>query len=241
MKPLNAKPEPLPAARTRTESLRLKLEDEILTRRIGPGQKLDEEELARRFGLSRTPVREALKAMTSSGLVETRPHQGVFVAVLTGRLIAEMTETMAALETICAELAARRHTIGDRTRILTAQEACEQTASRGDPGAFYTANVAFHEAIYRASGNEFLGHQTRSLRQRLEPYRRRVSYHPGLIAKSNGEHRRIVAAIFAMDEAAANQAMRQHLEALRDTIATLVDPEAAGVPARRRPAPAAEA
>src|SRR4051794_37742517 len=90
--------EKLPAAQTRTESLRLKLEEEILGGRMKPGQKLDEEELAARFGMSRTPVREALKAIAASGLIEIRPHQGAYIAVLSARGIIEMVELMAVLE-----------------------------------------------------------------------------------------------------------------------------------------------
>lgn len=213
----------MPAARTRTESLRLKLEEEILTRALRPGSKLDEEELAERFGLSRTPVREALKALTSSGLVEIRPHQGAFVAVLTPRVIIEMVEMMSVLEVSCAEMAARRHSAADRENLTRAQNLCESPQSMKDPGSFYAANIGFHEAIYHASGNVFLATQTQALRQRLEPYRRQIAYHPGLIEKANREHRLIVEAILAMNETAAGQAMRSHLGALKDTIATMIE------------------
>ncbi|WP_158807031.1 GntR family transcriptional regulator [Beijerinckia sp. L45] len=214
----------MPAARTRAESLRLKLEEDILARRFIPGEKLDEEALGERFGLSRTPVREALKALTSGGLVEIRPHQGAFVATLTARAIVEMVETMAVLERACAAAAARRHTLADRSTILKAQEACEAASSVADPKVFYKANVVFHETIYRSSQNAFLALQARSLRQRLEPYRRQIASHPGMIERSNVEHRRIIAAVFAMDESAADAAMTNHLTALQDTIASMIEP-----------------
>lgn len=215
--------EAMPAARTRTESLRLKLEEEILTRTLPPGSKLDEEGIAARFGLSRTPVREALNALTSSGLVEIRPHQGAFVAVLTPRVIIEMVEMMTVLEVSCAEMAARRHSARDRENLLKAQKMCEDPRSLKDPVGFYAANIRFHEAVYHASGNEFLAAQTQALRQRLEPYRRQIAYHPGLIEKANREHGLIVEAILSMNETAAGQAMRSHLGALKDTIATLIE------------------
>ena len=229
-----AKIEPMPAAGTRAESLRLKLEEEILNRRLPPGLKLDEEEIARRFGLSRTPVREALKGLTSSGLVEIRPHQGAYVATLTLRTIIEMVELMTVLEASCAGLAARRHEIADQSRIKSAQALCESRRCLSDPGAFYDANVAFHEAIYRASHNEFLSAQTRALHQRLEPYRRLVAYRPGAIARANAEHREIAEAIFTADGRRAEEVMRGHLRTLQDSIVSMVDALATSPPARKR-------
>lgn len=213
----------LPAAATRTESLRLKLEEEILSGILAPGVKLDEEEIAARFEISRTPVREALKALTSTGLVDLRPHQGAYVAVLTLKSIIEMVELMAVLEATCAEFAARRHTQLDRDAIVRAQKECETARSLKDPAAFYEANIVLHDAISRASRNEFLCKQTQQLRQRLEPYRRRISYHTGLIEKSNHEHEEIVDAILAMDSERAREAMREHLATLREDIATMID------------------
>jgi DNA-binding GntR family transcriptional regulator len=215
--------EAMPAARTRAESLRLKLEEEILSRRMLPGQKLDEEELAARFGLSRTPVREALKALTSTGLIELRAHQGAYVAKLTPRSIIEMVEFMSMLEVNCARLAARRHSAADRNAIQQAQNHCERAVRAADPRAFYAANIAFHEAIYRASRNEFLAGQAQALRQRLEPYRRQIVFHHGLIERSVREHGDIVDAILAMKEEQAGIAMRRHLGALQDSIASMVE------------------
>src|SRR3954454_14099479 len=151
--------ERLPAAQTRTESLRLKLEEEILGGRMKPGQKLDEEDLATRFGMSRTPVREALKAIAASGLIEIRPHQGAHVAILSPRVIIEMVEMMVVLEVTCAGFAARRLSSDDRATIEKSLGRCEAAAEKADARGFYRANIAFHEAIYAAGGNEFIACQ----------------------------------------------------------------------------------
>lgn len=211
----------LPAARTRTESLRLQLEQDVLSGKLKPGQKLDEEELAARFGMSRTPVREAIKALSSSGLLEVRQHQGAYVATLTLESITEMIEVMGVIEVACAELAARRHTTADRVAIGAAQSDCERALQVLDPAAFYAANVRFHDAIYGASHNTYLAQQARALRVRLEPYRRQISYHEGSIQKSVREHAAIVAAIFSMEPAATRQAMGLHITALANDIASL--------------------
>ncbi len=224
---------PMPAAATRTEQLRLKLEAEILAGNLRPGEKLDEETIARRFGLSRTPVREAFKALASSGLVEVRPHQGAYVSALTLKNIIEMFEVMIVLESACAELAARRLTLADQRAIRSAQALCDAARDKQSPSDFYQANAKLHEAIYRASHNEFLKSQTLSIRQRLEPYRRQITYHPGLIEKSNEEHKQVVAAIFEMDADAAAQAMRVHLANLRDNVSAMVEAVSAE-PARNR-------
>lgn len=211
----------LPAARTRTESLRLQLERDILSGALKPGQKLDEEELAARFGMSRTPVREAIKALSSTGLLEVRQHQGAYVASLTLEAISEMVEVMSVLEVACAERAARRHTLADRAAIAAAQAACEAALEPLDFDAFYAANVRFHDAVYGASHNAYLVQQARALRVRLEPFRRQVSFHPGTMGKSLREHRAIVEAIFAMDAEGARLAMGGHIAALAGDIAQL--------------------
>ncbi|WP_420992974.1 GntR family transcriptional regulator [Cupriavidus sp. 30B13] len=214
-------PAALPLARTRTESLRLQLEQDIVSGKLRPGQKLDEEEIAARFGLSRTPVREAIKALSSSGLLDVRQHQGAYVAQLTLQSIAEMLEMMGVLEVACAEMAARRHTAADRAAIGAARRECEAAQAGPDPVAFYAANVRFHDAIYSAAHNDYLRQQARALRVRLEPYRRQISYHEGLIQKSVREHADIVEAIFSMDPERARVAMRGHIAALASDIASL--------------------
>jgi DNA-binding GntR family transcriptional regulator len=213
--------EALPAARTRTESLRRKLEAEILSGVLSPGHKLDEGQIAARFGFSRTPVREALKSLMATGLVEVRPHQGAYVASVTLKDLIEMFEVMSLLEASCAGLAARRLTSQDRKNIAKAQEECESRRCLDDPLMFYRANIRFHEAICRAAHNGFLAAQTTALWTRLEPYRLRITYHAGLIEKSNREHRRIMGAIFAMDDEHASAAMTDHLTSLREDAATM--------------------
>jgi DNA-binding GntR family transcriptional regulator len=208
---------------TRAESLRLQLEEDILAGRLRPGERLDETQIAARFGLSRTPVREAFKALASTNLVDLRPHQGAYVATLTLKAVIEIFEVMTILEASCASLAARRHTMKDRESIAHWQEHCESLENTDIPLAFYDANNGLHDAIYRASHNELLISQMFALHQRVDAYRRRVTYHPGLIGKSNREHREIVDAIFCMDEAAAGEAMRRHLATLRDDITAMFE------------------
>lgn len=211
-----AEPARKEVAKTLTDRIRQAVERDIVSGKLGPGTKLDEDSLARRHGASRTPVREALQHLASQGLIELRAHAGAFVATPTVVELAEMFEVMAFLEAACAALAARRHTAEDRGHLAAAHEACAKAARQGDPAAFYTANAHFHDCVYVAAHNAYLGAQTVQLGNRLEPYRREATFHPGLMALTMAEHERILQAILAMDEAVAGTQMRTHLDTLRD-------------------------
>jgi DNA-binding GntR family transcriptional regulator len=204
------------ARTTRSDRIRHAVERDIVSGKLMPGTKLDEDVLAARHGASRTPVREALQQLASQGLIELRPHSGAFVATLTVVELAEMFEAMAFLEAACAALAARRHSAHDRQLLAAAHETCAKAARRNDPEAFYVANAGFHERIYAASHNAYLAAQTVHLRNRLEAYRREATFHTGLMSLTMAEHERIMQAIFDMDEAAAAKQMRSHLDTLRD-------------------------
>jgi DNA-binding GntR family transcriptional regulator len=208
-------------AKTLTDRIRRAVEHDIVSGKLAPGTKLDEDSLATRHGASRTPVREALQHLASQGLIELRAHAGAFVATPTVVELAEMFEAMAFLEAACAALAARRHTAEDRRRLAKAHDVCAKAARQDDPTAFYAANAHFHGCIYAAGHNEYLGAQTVHLGNRLEPYRREATFHPGLMALTMAEHERILSAIFAMDEAAAGAQMRTHLDTLRDDVVSM--------------------
>jgi DNA-binding GntR family transcriptional regulator len=207
---------------TRGLELTTVLEEAILGGELRPGARLDELSLAERYKVSRTPVREALKHLAAAGLVELRPRQGAIVARPTLLSLIEMFETMAVLEGACAGLAARRHTAEDRAAIAAAHDECLAATGAADPDQFYRANVAFHDAIFHAAHNSFLEGQALALRNRLEPYRRQITFHPGRMALSNDEHAKIMGMIFAMDVAAADELMRSHLDTMRDDAAGLV-------------------
>jgi DNA-binding GntR family transcriptional regulator len=210
------------AGETRAERIRGALAREILSGRLAPGARISEEAFSRQFGVSRTPIREALQHLSSEGLVELRPHQGAIVAQLTVSALVEMFELMALLEADCAALAARRCTIADREAMTAAHEACKRAARRKDPRLFYRANEKFHECIYRTAHNRLLEEQVIALRNRLEPYRRETTFHPGLMALSITEHERILGAILSLDEAGARASSHSHIDTLRnDAVAML--------------------
>jgi DNA-binding GntR family transcriptional regulator len=194
-----------------SQRLRDEIENEILTGQLVPGHRLDEVALANRFGVSRTPIREALLQLSAAGLIEMRPRRGALVASVGTERLIEMFEVMAELEELAGRLATRRHTDADTKAILEAHEACRQAAGAGDSDAYYYENERFHYAIYHASHSQFLFEQCSALHRRLKPYRRLQLRVRNRVARSFAEHEQVVAALLAGDGEKASAALRDHV------------------------------
>ena len=200
---------------TRAEELRLQLADEIVRGVLPPGAPLDESDIARRFSVSRTPVREALRQLVVSGLVEARPHRGAVVARPTIERLAGMFEAMAELEAICAGLAAERMTPIERHQLEAVHEELRVLSHAGNPDRFHAVNERFHNSIYVGSQNAYIAEMTLATRVRVQPFRRAQFRNLGRLAKSHAEHDRVVVAIMRGDKAGASSAMRDHIELVR--------------------------
>jgi DNA-binding GntR family transcriptional regulator len=209
-------------SRRRAEGLRQRLEHEIFSGALLPGERLDENGLARRFGVSRTPVREALLQLASAGLVEMRPRQGAVVAAITVQQLLQMFEVMADMEALCAQYAARRMGPDERQTLERAHKTCVDLACRRDPERYYEANWVFHELIYAGTHNTYLEETTRALRQRLSSYRRFQLHQPGRVANSLAEHEAVVTAILAGNAEQAASAMRTHVTVQGEVFTDLV-------------------
>lgn len=194
-----------------TPKLREALEEDIVSGRLRPGQRLDEVGLAERFGLSRTPIREALIQLSASGLVEIRPRRGAFVMLLGPRELIESFELMAEIEAACARLAAQRMGPSDRTAIAAAHATCRAAVAAGDEAAYYPANARFHAAIYAATGNRVLLAEALRLQRALQPYRRLQLKVPRRMDASFAEHEGILEALFAGEGALAAERVRAHV------------------------------
>jgi DNA-binding GntR family transcriptional regulator len=203
-----------PRAQTRSQDLAQLLESEILGGAMLPGARLDEQTLATKFGVSRTPVREALRQLASSGLVEIRAHQGAVVKQLTLTELLEMFQVMAELEGLSARLAARRIGKEELEALRASHEACQRHSQAGDKDGFFDENNHLHDIILTASRNRFLIQKVQELRRRVNPYRRYVTNQPGVMEKSVDEHASFIAAIESGDGTAAHDLMRSHLNML---------------------------
>ncbi|MEO1459690.1 MAG: GntR family transcriptional regulator, partial [Pseudomonadota bacterium] len=210
-----------------------KIEEMIVSGTVRPGARLDEVSLATRFGVSRTPIREALLTLAAAGLIELRPHRGAIVSQFSEGRLAEMVEVMAEFEAICARRAALHAGSAALNAVRESLARCASVAATGDRNAYYYENEALHEAIDAASMNAFLSEQTRALRRRVKPYRRIQLRVSGRLETSMSEHEAIVAAIEAGDAEAASAAMLHHVRVQGDHFneiyndATASDPELA--------------
>jgi DNA-binding GntR family transcriptional regulator len=196
---------------TLAEELRLQLADDIVRGLLGPGTGLDETELARRFGVSRTPVREAIRQLAASGLVEVRAHRGAVVARPSEERLLGMFEAMAELEALCAGLAAERMSPAERGLLEAVHEELRALIQGGDPQRYHEVNEAFHAAIYAGAHNAYLAEMTHATRSRVQPFRRAQFRNLGRLAKSHVEHDCVVLAILRGDRDGAATAMREHI------------------------------
>jgi len=202
-------------ATTLAETIRQKLADDILRGVYPPGARLDENGLAKRFKLSRTPVREALRQLTSAGLVEMRPRRGVIVSLPTDSALAEMFEVMGELEAACTRLAAQRMSPAERVRLELVHRRSYEAVRSNDRESYRTLNFEFHDVIYRGAHNEFLLATTVGIRQRIAPFRRAQFAIQDRLAKSYEEHDAIVAAVLRGDADTASEVMRTHVNVVR--------------------------
>lgn len=197
--------------RTSAEEIRRELASRIISGDLAPGMALDETLLAGEFAVSRTPVREALRLLAASGLVDQRPHAKTLVAKPEPETLAGMFEVMGYLEALCAGLCAVMMQPAERDALDALHQEMAGIVRDGDATRYAEANDAFHAAIYEGAHNAYLNEITRSTRQRLQPFRRAQFGALGRLAKSHREHSAVVDAILQADRDAAEAAMRKHI------------------------------
>ena len=197
--------------RSNTQKLKDALEEDIINGRLLPGEKLDHDALATQYGVSRTPIREAVQQLVVSGLVIVKPKKGTFVARVGFDQLIEMFEVMAELEGMCGRLAARRIQSSELESLRAALRRCEDPDVMADPDDYYYENEEFHNCIYTASHNHFLATEARQLKQRLKPYRRLQLQARNRVSNSIAEHREIFEAIKNGKEQEAERALKEHV------------------------------
>lgn len=204
---------------TTTDDVRERLADEIMLGELPPGSRLDEQSLAQRFGVSRTPVREALKQLAVTGLVEARPHKGVVVSAVTPERLALMFDAMADLEAACARRAAMRMDDSERQALTQLHAQSHEAVLAGDFERYDQLNRDFHALILRGCHNDYLAEAAQALRLRVIPFRRAQFLNPARIEESYAEHEALVAAILARDADTAFAVMHGHLAQAGDASA----------------------
>lgn len=192
------------------------IETQIVEGRLLPGEKLDEVALGHRYGVSRTPVREALRALAATGLVQFQPRLGAIVAQPTVAEVMDLFEVVAEMEGVAARLACERMDATDEALIVDTHRACVKAASAFDPEQYFRTNGHFHRAIQKAAHNLILVDQIEQMNKRLSPYRRFITFRPGRTDTAIREHEGVFAAILDRDSDAASRAMRTHVRVLAE-------------------------
>lgn len=198
------------------------LRDAIINQILKPGERLMENELAEEMGVSRTPVREAIRKLESEGYVVMLPRKGAYVAGLSIRDINNLFEIRSTLETLAGELAASRATqeeIEEMERNLV-MEACHYESS--DVLNTIEVDTRFHELIYKASKNNRLQNMLRDLRDQVQRFRTTTLAVPGRMKFALDEHRRIVEALAARNVQETKTAIREHIESAENALLELI-------------------
>ena len=196
------------------------LRQAILKGELKPGERLMEIALAERLGVSRTPIREAMRKLEQEGLVVMIPRRGAQVANITEKDLNDVLEVRIALENVAIEKACARMTEEEMRRLWLAAKEFEHTIAEGNLVKLAEADVAFHEVIYQASDNKRLIQVLNNMREQI--YRYRVEYlkreeaHPQLIA----EHAAIIEYISKGEKKAATDVMCKHID---NQVTTVID------------------
>ncbi|GAA4029515.1 GntR family transcriptional regulator [Actimicrobium antarcticum] len=203
----------------RADEISKKIADDIVLGRFEPGSRLDEAMLAGLFGVSRTPVREALKQLAIQGLVVSRPNRGSIVAALTPEQRDRMFEAIGELEAACARHAAIRMSMAERDHLCALHAQSREAMRAGDADLYDRLNHELHQVIIQACGNPVLIDMALGLRHRIAPFRRSQFRDVERMSASFEEHAVIIEALLAHDVTTAQRQMRAHLMSARSAAA----------------------
>ncbi len=203
------------------EQVAERLRSRIYAHELAPGAWIDEQTLAIEYGISRTPMREALKVLAAEGLVQLKPRRGCYVTELSEQDLDEIFPVIAMLEGRSAFEAAEKATAVDIARLEALHERLEHCAVAGDTDRFFEANQAFHAAIRDLAGNRWLSQVIDDTRKMLKLTRRDSLRLEGRLKQSLAEHRAILKAIQRRDGNEAGRLMQAHLLSGRAALAKL--------------------
>ncbi len=192
------------------------VEEEILrgikSGELTVGAKLNEIDLAKRLGVSRSPVREAFRALEEAGLVRLEKNRGVFIRDLSDDEAAELYEVRAGLDEMAGRLLAPRVTAAQIAELGTMLGQLESTSTSDGISRYFELNVAFHDRVVEMTGNATLLGLYRQVVNRMHLLRRRGFSLAGSSAASHAEHRAILEALSTRNADTAAKAMRQHVQ-----------------------------
>ena len=190
------------------EDVAERLRGQIFARELEPGAWIDELKLAAEYGISRTPLREALKVLAAEGLVTMKPRRGAYVAEMSRDDVAQIYHLLALLEADAAGQAARHASDEQLARLQQLHERLEKQVRQRD--AFFAANEQFHMTLLDIAGNRWRTQIVTDLRKVMKLNRHHSLFRQGRLADSLQEHRALMAAIMGRESAKASKLMREH-------------------------------
>ena len=194
------------------------LREAITSGILQPGERLMETQIAEELGVSRTPVREAIRKLELEGFVIMMPRRGTYVADLSMKDINEVFEIRTSLEVLAAGLAAERITEEELEQLNRLLVKISEYIEAGDLDKIVETDVAFHDILYRASRNNRLVAIINNLREQTSRFRSISLGHPGRLQETLKEHRRLVDAISQRDPELAQQMAHEHMENAEQTL-----------------------
>lgn len=183
----------------------------IASGRLAKGQKIDERSLAESMGVSRTPIREALRILSSRGLIDLVPYKGAFVAQFGSQELRDMFEIMSVLEGMCARLAVRNMTDEDLSKIEGLHDRLEAAYVERDHKTYLETNSLYHLLVQKLSRNTEIDGVANVLRDKIGLYRQKQLYKPERFDASIHEHREVLEAFRNRDAPLAEESMKKHL------------------------------
>lgn len=183
-----------------------------------PGTKLNERTLCETMGISRTPLREALKALAVEGLIEISPNRGASVYKMSPVEIRETFEVMSGLEALAGELACERISEGEIAEIKALHYAMLTCKAQNDLPGYYSRNQAIHDKINEAARNSVLRQTYLSINRRLQALRFKSNFKSGKWDRAAHDHEEMIEALEARDGKRLAAILRQHLLDKRDAV-----------------------
>jgi DNA-binding GntR family transcriptional regulator len=201
-----------------TSLIRRELERMIERGELTAGDRLNENALAGRLGVSRGPIREACRGLEQSGLVDVVVNRGVFIREVSSREAAELYEIRAKLYGLAGRILAPRVTPEQLEMLRGYVAEMDAAFAAGDLNRYYPTNVRFHEAIVEFSGNGRLMAECTAIHREMHLFRRRTLDMPGRMPTSNAEHRAIIAHLERGDALAAERELEMHVLTSREAL-----------------------
>ena len=194
------------------------LEEEILTGKLKRGASITETALSERLGVSRTPVRSAMRRLTEEGLIETVANRGSVIIGITAEDMLDIYRVRVRLEGLASKLAAQNISPEGIEKLTEAVELAEFYISKKDTEKLKELDSMFHQTVYREANNRWLARTLSELHKKIRAYRKLSLTIPGRLEASVAEHRQILDAILRGDSAEADRLTSMHIEAASESM-----------------------